>query len=72
MGTNRITEVAHKVVTPTQTAFMPGRHILEGVVGLHETIHKLHMKKLDGVLLKINFKKSYDKVKCDFLQQALE
>jgi hypothetical protein len=71
MGTNRISEVAHAVVRPTQTAFMPGRHILEGVVFLHETIHELHRKKLDGVLLKIDFEKAYDKVKWNFLQQDL-
>jgi hypothetical protein len=63
VGTNRVTEVAHTVVRPTQTAFMPGCHILEGVVVLHETIHELHRRKLDGVLLKINFEKAYDKVK---------
>jgi hypothetical protein len=44
VGTNRVMEVAHKVVKPTQTAFMHGRHILEGVVVLHETIHELHRK----------------------------
>jgi hypothetical protein len=71
VGTNRITEVANTVVKPTQTAFMPGRHILEGVVVLHETIHELHKKKMDGVLLKLDFEKAYDKVKWDFLQQAL-
>ena len=42
VATNRLTGVAQKVVKPTQTAFMPGRHILEGVVVLHETIHELH------------------------------
>jgi hypothetical protein len=50
---------------------MPGRHILEGVVILHETIYELHRKKLDGVLFKIDFQKAYDKVKWPFLQQAL-
>jgi hypothetical protein len=54
-----------------QTAFMPDRHILEGVVILHETIHELHRKKLDGVLLKLDFEKAYDKVKWSFLQQTL-
>jgi hypothetical protein len=71
VGTNRVTEVAHKVVRPTQTAFMPGRHILEGVVVLHETIHELHRNKMNGVLLKLDFEKAYDKVNWDYLQQAL-
>jgi hypothetical protein len=71
IGTNRVTDIAESVVQPTQTAFMPGRHILEGVVILHESIHELHRKKLDGVLLKIDFEKAYDKVNWSFLQQAL-
>jgi mannosylglycoprotein endo-beta-mannosidase len=50
---------------------MPGRHILEGVVLLHESIHELHRRKLDGVLFKIDFEKAYDKVKWHFLQQVL-
>jgi hypothetical protein len=52
-------------------AFKPGRHILEGVVIFHETIHEMHSNKMDGILLKIDFEKAYDKVNWDFLQQAL-
>ena len=50
---------------------MPGRHILEGVVVLHETVHEIHTKKLDGIIFKVDFEKAYDKVKWSFLQQAL-
>jgi hypothetical protein len=50
---------------------MPGRNILDGVAILHETVHELHIKKLNGVILKINFEKAYDKVKWSFLQQIL-
>jgi hypothetical protein len=71
VGTNRVSKIAENVVQPTQTAFMPGRHILEGVVILHETIHELHRKNLDGVLFKIDFEKAYDKINWSFLQQAL-
>jgi hypothetical protein len=61
--TNGISGIAPRVIKPTQSAFMPGRNILEGVVILHETIHELHNKKMDGVLFKIDFEKAYDKVK---------
>jgi hypothetical protein len=44
---------------------------LKGVTILHETIHKLHRKKLNGVILKVDFEKAYDKVKWTFLQQTL-
>jgi len=71
VGTIRLNKVAQTVVSPTQTAFMPGRNIMEGVVILHETIHELHTKKSDGVIFKIDFEKAYDKVKWPFLQQTL-
>ena len=67
VGTNRLTQIAHSVIQPGQTAFMPGRHILEGVVVLHETLHEIHSKKLDGVIFKVDFEKAYDKVKWPFL-----
>jgi hypothetical protein len=34
VATKRITGIAHKVIKPLQSAFMPGRHILKGVVVL--------------------------------------
>jgi len=71
VATNRLNKVAKTVVSPTQTAFMPGRNIMEGVVILHETIHELHTKKRNGVIFKIDFEKAYDKVKWSFLQQTL-
>ena len=71
VATNRISAIAQKLIRPTQTAFIPGRNILEGAVILHETIHELHTKKQDGVIFKIDFKKAYDKVKWSSLQQTL-
>ena len=68
---NRLVAVADKVVRQSQTAFMTGRNILEGVVILHETIHELHRKKMSGVVLKLDFEKAYDKVNWVFVQQAL-
>ncbi|WVZ88220.1 hypothetical protein U9M48_034764 [Paspalum notatum var. saurae] len=71
VATNRIITVAHKIIRPSQTAFLPGRNIMEGAVVLHETLHELHRKKLNGVIFKIDFEKAYDKVHWDFLQQTL-
>jgi hypothetical protein len=71
VGTTRLNKVAKTVVSPTQTAFMPGRNIMQGVVILHETIHELHTKKANGVIIKIDFEKACDKVKWSFLQQTL-
>jgi hypothetical protein len=43
--TNRINLVAQKIIRSSQTAFLHGRYIMEGVVVLHETIHELHKRK---------------------------
>jgi hypothetical protein len=66
VGTNRVTSIAHRVIKTIQHAFIPRRNILEGMVLLHETIHEFHKKNLDGVIFKINFEKTYDKVKWVF------
>jgi hypothetical protein len=62
VATNRVIEIAKKVISPTQTTFLPGRNIMEGVIILHETINEMHRKKQDGVILKIDFEKAYAKV----------
>ena len=48
VATNRVMSVAQKVISPTQTAFIPGRNIMEGVVILHETLHELHRKNMSA------------------------
>jgi hypothetical protein len=70
VATIRVNAMADRIVSPTQTAFMRGRNILERVVILHETIHELH-KKQSGVIFKIDFEKAYDKVRWPFLMQTL-
>jgi hypothetical protein len=57
VGTNRATVIVDKIVHPTQSDFIPGRNILEGVVILHKTINEIHRKKVDMTLFKLIFKR---------------
>ena len=58
---------------------MPGRHILEGVVVLHETLvvvlhetlDELHRSMANRVISKLDVEKAHDNVKWSFLQQTL-
>jgi hypothetical protein len=63
--------VADHIISLTQSAFMAGRNILEGVVILHDKIHELHRNNLNGVIFKIDFRKAYDKIRWTFLFQTL-
>jgi len=71
VATNRLNTIAQKIIRPSQTTFLPGRNIMEGAVVLHETIHEMHTKKLDGIIFKKDFEKAYDKVDWKFLHQTL-
>ena len=62
---NRLTTVANRIIEPSQSAFLPGRYILEGVVVLHESIYEIKRKKTKWDPLKLDFEKAYDKVMWD-------
>jgi hypothetical protein len=70
--TIRLTSVIHEVVSQYQTAFIPGRNILEGVVILQEVLHELKVINAKGVILKLDFEKAYDKVSWAFLEEVLQ
>jgi hypothetical protein len=65
-----MTGIATKLINPSQMAFIPGRNIMEGMLMLHETIHEIHRKKMSGIILKLDFEKTYDKVNWKFLQHT--
>jgi hypothetical protein len=69
--TLRLTAVIDKVISPFQTAFIPGRNILDGVVILQEAMHGLRSSKSSGVIIKLDFEKAYDKVNWNFLEEVL-
>jgi hypothetical protein len=64
--------VVDLVISMTQTAFIPGMNILEGVVILHKTLYELYRRKEKGIIMKLDFEKAYDKVSWDFLLEVLK
>lgn len=60
--TVRFTEVASRVISNFQMAFLPERNILDGIVILQEVLHELWVTKREGVIIKLDFEKAYDRV----------
>jgi hypothetical protein len=67
----RLAPLAHRTIDRGQSAFIQGRCLHEGALALHEIIHELHSKKQEGLLLKLDFEKAFDRVNWDFLQEVL-
>jgi Reverse transcriptase (RNA-dependent DNA polymerase) len=69
--TNRLAPLMNNLVDPTQTAFIKERYILDNVLAASEIIHSTKRDKTHGVFLKIDFKKAYDRINWDFIQEIL-
>jgi hypothetical protein len=67
----RLSPVAHRVISTSQSTFIKGRLIHEGALSLHEIVHELKVKKTRAVILKLDFEKAYDRVSWAFLRDVL-
>jgi hypothetical protein len=45
---------------------------MNNILALYEILHETKRKKKIGVILKLDFKKAYDKVHWEFLKKCLE
>lgn len=64
-------QLADDIIDHAQTAFIPGRFILDWVVVLHEILNEVHRTKSPGVVLKVDFEKAYDKINWEFLEDVM-
>ena len=69
--TIRLELLADKLILKTQSAFLKGRNIMNGIMALHEILHETKRKNEVGVVLKLDFEKAYDKVNWNFMFECL-
>ncbi|KAJ1272904.1 hypothetical protein BS78_06G238600 [Paspalum vaginatum] len=69
--TLRTSNVLQRLIAPNQSAFLKCRYILESVVVAHEIVHNVHRKGEQGLVLKLDYEKAYDRVSWDFLFEVL-
>ena len=72
---NMLKQVLPHIISPTQSAFVPGRLITDIVLVAYETLHTMHARqkgKKGSLALKLDISKAYDRVKWQFLQKIME
>jgi hypothetical protein len=61
----------HKIIDPTQSIFIQERYILDNILVVNEIIYYAKVHKQKGLILKINFEKTYDRVNWSFVKLLL-
>lgn len=72
--TNRLKKVLPDIISPAQSAFVPGRLITDNTLLANEVSHYIHNKRADNVgvvSLKLDMSKAYDLIKWCFLGVVL-
>jgi hypothetical protein len=59
---NRLEAICNRLLAPNQMTFVKGRFILESVVTAHEIIHDAAKSVHEGLVLKLDYEKGYDRV----------
>ena len=69
---SRLEPVMSNIIDKCQSGFIKGRNIVEGIMSLHEILHDTKVRKKDGLVLKLDFEKAYDKISWNFLFECLK
>lgn len=59
---NRLRAVMGSVVSDSQSAFVKGKQILDGILIANETVDEARHLKKELILFKVDFEKAYDSV----------
>ena len=59
------------LISIEQLGFMEGHQIKDGIILFHEILHSVKVKKILGMMVKLDIAKSYDKLSWQFMRRML-
>jgi len=59
---NRLPSVMGSVISDSQSAFIKGRQILDGILGANEVVNEARKRNKELLLHKVDFEKTYDSI----------
>uniref|UniRef100_A0A251RWC4 Putative reverse transcriptase domain, Reverse transcriptase zinc-binding domain protein n=1 Tax=Helianthus annuus TaxID=4232 RepID=A0A251RWC4_HELAN len=68
---NRLKKVLNNIISPTQSAFIGGRYILDGPLIVNEIQNWVRKTKRNAFFFKIDFEKAYDNINWNFVVDIL-
>ncbi|XP_018853114.2 uncharacterized protein LOC109015083 [Juglans regia] len=71
---NRLKLILPEIISPTQSAFIPGRLISDNVIVAFEALHTMNNRlqgKIGHMALKLDMSKAYDRIEWPFIQAVL-
>jgi hypothetical protein len=68
---SRIKPLLKRLISSPQGGFVEGRHILDNVIQVQETIHSSKKRKEKGMLIKLDMANAFDRVNRSFLIKVL-
>src|SRR4051794_7982688 len=68
---SRLKLVISDLISDTQSGFVAGRQLVDGVLIASELIHLVKRTKVKTALIKLDFEKAYDLVLWDYLDEVM-
>ncbi|GLT47337.1 hypothetical protein SLA2020_210420 [Shorea laevis] len=69
---NRLKLVMPEIISETQSAFLGGRQLVDGVLALNEIVDEVKKSKQQAFVFKVDFEKAYDCVDWSFLDWMMK